>query len=135
MVAIGLSSTAQLPADVPAFTGRTRELSVLDHLVGDGREDGPPHVGLLTGGPGVGKTGLAVYWSRRVATRFPHGQLFADVLGSSKVWVNGEPASPEDAVTSSDEVAVLPPVSGGSDNPRAVACTGHETDGVVVTSR
>jgi DNA-binding SARP family transcriptional activator len=72
---------AQLPADVPAFTGRTRELSVLDHLVGDGREDGPPHVGLLTGGPGVGKTGLAVYWSRRVATRFPHGQLFADLHG------------------------------------------------------
>jgi molybdopterin converting factor small subunit len=42
-----------------------------------------------------------------------YGEKFADVLASSKVWVNGEPASPEDGVTSSDEVAVLPPVSGG----------------------
>jgi molybdopterin converting factor small subunit len=42
-----------------------------------------------------------------------YGDAFADVLERSKVWVNGEPAAPGDAVTSSDEVAVLPPVSGG----------------------
>jgi molybdopterin converting factor small subunit len=29
------------------------------------------------------------------------------------VWVNGEPASPNDPVRDDDEVAVLPPVSGG----------------------
>ncbi|MGA8372172.1 MAG: MoaD/ThiS family protein [Acidimicrobiales bacterium] len=42
-----------------------------------------------------------------------YGEGFADVLARSKIWVNGEPAAPQDAVTSSDEVAVLPPVSGG----------------------
>jgi molybdopterin converting factor small subunit len=42
-----------------------------------------------------------------------YGDTFAEVLGRSKVWVNGEPAAAGDAVTSSDEVAVLPPVSGG----------------------
>jgi molybdopterin converting factor small subunit len=42
-----------------------------------------------------------------------YGQGFADVLGHSKVWVNGEPAAPGDRVTASDELAVLPPVSGG----------------------
>lgn len=72
---------AQLPAAVPSFTGRACELSVLDHLVDDDEPDGPPAVGLITGGPGVGKTGLAVHWAHRNAERFPHGQLFADLHG------------------------------------------------------
>jgi sulfur-carrier protein len=42
------------------------------------------------------------------------GEGFADVLGTCKVWVNGEPAERGDSVTGDDEVAVLPPVSGGS---------------------
>lgn len=42
-----------------------------------------------------------------------YGPGFAAVLGTCRVWVNGEPAEPDDAVAGSDEVAVLPPVSGG----------------------
>lgn len=42
-----------------------------------------------------------------------YGAGFAAVLGTCRVWVNGEPAEPGDAVADSDEVAVLPPVSGG----------------------
>jgi molybdopterin converting factor small subunit len=42
-----------------------------------------------------------------------YGDGFADILGRSKVWVNGEPAAPGDPVVASDELAVLPPVSGG----------------------
>lgn len=41
------------------------------------------------------------------------GDPFATVLAASRVWCNGEPAGPDDAVTAADEVAVLPPVSGG----------------------
>ena len=41
------------------------------------------------------------------------GPVFAGVLASSKVWVNGEPAGDGDPVGATDEVAVLPPVSGG----------------------
>ncbi|MEL6985782.1 MAG: MoaD/ThiS family protein [Actinomycetota bacterium] len=41
------------------------------------------------------------------------GQPFADVLGGSKVWVNGDPAERATSVRAGDEVAVLPPVSGG----------------------
>ena len=42
-----------------------------------------------------------------------YGQPFVDVLAGAKVWCNGEPCAPEDAVGDDDEVAVLPPVSGG----------------------
>ncbi len=42
-----------------------------------------------------------------------YGQHFTDVVAKSRVWVNGEPAEPWTAVGDSDEVAVLPPVSGG----------------------
>lgn len=48
------------------------------------------------------------------AARGRYGEAFAAVLDASKVWVNGEPAVPEQAVVEADEVAVLPPVSGGS---------------------
>jgi molybdopterin converting factor small subunit len=41
------------------------------------------------------------------------GDDFAAVLAISKVWCNGEVAERADAVTDHDEVAVLPPVSGG----------------------
>lgn len=44
--------------------------------------------------------------------QFGHG--FADVLAMSKVWVNGEEVPPTHAVGDNDEVAVLPPVSGGA---------------------
>ena len=41
------------------------------------------------------------------------GQQFRLILDGSKVWVNGDPAGRSTEVTSTDEVAVLPPVSGG----------------------
>lgn len=41
------------------------------------------------------------------------GEPFAVVLGTCRVWVNGEPVDTGAAVATTDEVAVLPPVSGG----------------------
>ncbi|WP_195210444.1 MoaD/ThiS family protein [Actinomarinicola tropica] len=43
-----------------------------------------------------------------------YGDGFAAVLDTCRVWVNGEPADGGDAVGADDEVAVLPPVSGGA---------------------
>ena len=43
-----------------------------------------------------------------------YGSNFQTVLGSCRVWVNGDAAEPTTAVSAADEVAVLPPVSGGS---------------------
>jgi len=43
-----------------------------------------------------------------------YGEGFAAVVASSKVWRNGEPAERDDRLAAGDEVAVLPPVSGGA---------------------
>ena len=43
-----------------------------------------------------------------------YGDRFARVLAGSRVWLNGEPVERHVPVATTDEVAVLPPVSGGS---------------------
>ena len=43
-----------------------------------------------------------------------YGERFDSVLTTCKIWVNGDPADLTDAIGSTDELAVLPPVSGGS---------------------
>jgi molybdopterin converting factor small subunit len=43
------------------------------------------------------------------------GDDFAAVVEHSRIWCNGEPAEPGQPVGEDDEVAVLPPVSGGAD--------------------
>ena len=42
-----------------------------------------------------------------------YGPAFAEVVATSRVWCNGEPVTGDAAVTDADEIAVLPPVSGG----------------------
>ncbi|MFC6021362.1 BTAD domain-containing putative transcriptional regulator [Plantactinospora solaniradicis] len=69
---------AQLPAAVPGFTGRRAALADLDSLL-EGR--GGQSIATVSGTAGVGKTALAVHWARRVAERFPDGQLYANLRG------------------------------------------------------
>ena len=38
---------------------------------------------------------------------------FERVLGTCRIWVNGEVAESDSPVNDNDEVAILPPVSGG----------------------
>lgn len=44
------------------------------------------------------------------------GPSFEKVLASCTIWLNGEECAPESPVGAADEVAVLPPVSGGADD-------------------
>jgi molybdopterin converting factor small subunit len=43
-----------------------------------------------------------------------YGPGFTALLGTCRIWLNGEPADRSDVVGAGDEVAVLPPVSGGA---------------------
>ena len=42
-----------------------------------------------------------------------YGPAFADVVAVSALWVNGARADASQVVGADDEVAVLPPISGG----------------------
>jgi molybdopterin synthase sulfur carrier subunit len=46
-----------------------------------------------------------------------YGEGFAAVLATARVWCNGEPADRDHPLGEADEVAVLPPVSGGCGGP------------------
>jgi molybdopterin converting factor small subunit len=41
------------------------------------------------------------------------GDTFVQILATSSVWLNGDAVDPDALVTDNDEVAVIPPVSGG----------------------
>ena len=60
---------AQLPHQIPDFTGRHAELDRLDALVADDRGDGGTSVVItsIAGTAGVGKTALAVHWAHRIS--------------------------------------------------------------------
>ena len=42
-----------------------------------------------------------------------YGERLGEVIGVSAIWLNGEAATRDMAAGADDEVAVLPPVSGG----------------------
>jgi DNA-binding SARP family transcriptional activator/tetratricopeptide (TPR) repeat protein len=73
---------AQLPADLPAFTGRRSELAELSSLLDPGAACPPAVViSAIDGMAGIGKTALAVHWAHQVAGRFPDGQLYVNLRG------------------------------------------------------
>ncbi|MEU6539980.1 AfsR/SARP family transcriptional regulator [Streptomyces sp. NPDC047000] len=77
-------SAPRLPR-VPGFTGRARETArLVGHLGGGlpgGRADTGPVMAVVSGGPGTGKTGLALHAARLVADRYPGGGVLVTVTG------------------------------------------------------
>lgn len=61
---------------VPGFTGRTRETAALvSHLGEGGRSGSAPVLAVVSGGPGMGKTALALHAAHLVADRYPAGAV------------------------------------------------------------
>lgn len=95
---------AQLPPDVPGFTGRAAELSRLDALVRAG--GAAPVVITALGTAGVGKTALAVHWATAAGPRhFPDGTLYVNLRG----YDAGPPVAPADALAGFLRALSVPP--------------------------
>jgi DNA-binding SARP family transcriptional activator/tetratricopeptide (TPR) repeat protein len=75
-----------LPTDIADFTGRDEQIDMIQaHLTAaadDPRQLAVPII-VLAGKPGIGKTALGVHVSHRLVSRYPDGQLFADLHGST----------------------------------------------------
>lgn len=71
---------AQLPADLPDFTGRQQSLDLLTAWLERSRRT---NTMVIQGLPGVGKTALATHWGHLNAGRFRDGQIMIDLRGQS----------------------------------------------------
>ena len=75
----------QLPAAARNFVGRECELDALSDLIHrKPAADEALVISAIDGMAGIGKTALAVHAARRLARRFPDGQLFIDLHGYTK---------------------------------------------------
>src|SRR5262245_56158771 len=91
----------QLPADLPDVAGRTGPLATLDALLPTG--DTVP-VAALPGRGGIGKTSLAVHAAHQARDRFPDGQLYVPLRGTSP-----RPAEPADVLADFLRALGVPP--------------------------
>ncbi|MFC7381958.1 AfsR/SARP family transcriptional regulator [Sphaerisporangium rhizosphaerae] len=73
----------QLPASLPVFVGRRRELDALEAVSAP--------VVAIRGMAGIGKTALALRWAHDIADRFPDGQLYMDLAAFDPTGVSVEP--------------------------------------------
>ncbi len=68
---------------MPDFTGRQGDVESLVEALTPGRAAGPPSITVVVGPPGVGKSALAVHCAHAVRARYPDGQLYLDLAGTS----------------------------------------------------
>ncbi len=71
-----------LPASSPYFKDRQDALKILDREL-TRLDDGRPRVVNIHGPAGIGSSTLAVHWGWREVARFPDGQLYLDLQGTS----------------------------------------------------
>lgn len=93
-VSLGQTALRQLPAPVRHFVGRDAALQELDRLA-DAVGEESVMISVIHGTGGVGKTALAVRWAHRAASRFPDGQLFANLRGFDP---SREPLTPAEVI-------------------------------------
>lgn len=73
-----------LAPDVDGVVGRAGVLAELDAFTTDSAGLPRSEVVMLTGGPGVGKTTVALKWAHRVASRYPSGVVMLDLRGDGQ---------------------------------------------------
>jgi tetratricopeptide (TPR) repeat protein len=91
----GVTRPAQLPADLPTFTGRRSELAQVLALGATEASARTVVISAIGGMAGIGKTTLAVHWAHQVADGFPDGQLYLNLRGFDP---SGQVMTPTDAL-------------------------------------
>ena len=85
---------AQLPADIPDFTGRAGQVEELRGLLSPNGQapcsPGAVPMVVVAGSGGLGKTALAVHVAHLLADRFAGGQLYANLRGATEPVDSGE---------------------------------------------
>lgn len=85
-----------LPRLAAHFTGRQAQLAELDRMAAVDSSTSPIAIlSTITGSAGVGKSALAVHWSRGAGHRFPDGQLYINLQG----YGGSEPINPYTALS------------------------------------
>ncbi|MGW3346162.1 tetratricopeptide repeat protein [Nonomuraea rubra] len=84
----------QLPADLPDFVGRDREIAVLRAPPARRKDAATTDIRLVYGQGGVGKTSLVVHALELGSAGFPDGQLYVDLQGYGP-----NPLSPAEALS------------------------------------
>jgi tetratricopeptide (TPR) repeat protein len=86
----------QLPSVISNFVGRAHELDILTAQLNRAAEDsGTVVITAIGGTAGIGKTTLALYWTRAHIDQFPEGQLYVDLRGFDP---SGTPVTPQQAI-------------------------------------
>jgi DNA-binding SARP family transcriptional activator len=79
---------AQLPADLPDFTGRRAQVEQLRGMLADtaakNGDLGAVVVSAVAGAGGIGKTTIAIHAAHLVRDRYPDGQLYVNLRGASE---------------------------------------------------
>jgi DNA-binding SARP family transcriptional activator len=78
-----LPGPAQLPPTARGFVGRQAECDALAEFLTREERRGATRIAVVHGIAGVGKRAFALELAHRLADRFPDGQLFVDLCGSS----------------------------------------------------
>jgi tetratricopeptide (TPR) repeat protein len=86
-------TTRQLPNDIADFTGRDLELRRLHELLRLDRQASsrPVVISAIDGMAGIGKSVLAIHAAHQMADRFPDGQLYLNLHGSTPGLAPVEP--------------------------------------------
>jgi predicted ATPase len=88
-----VSSPHQLPPDLLDFCGRRHDVGEISRVLTGSKQVVGPVIAAITGAPGIGKTAVAIHIGHALRERFPDGQFYVSLGGTSEI-----PRDPSDVL-------------------------------------